>query len=55
MGMVHHVGLLDELETEMTEWDSKNSLSSPNRIDALVWALTDLSAAANYKPAQFNF
>lgn len=40
---VHHVGHLPHLETEMTTWSPKDD-NSPNRIDALVWALTELSA-----------
>ena len=40
---VHHVGNLPELEAEMTLWEPDTSEWSPNRIDALVWALTDLS------------
>lgn len=44
-----HVGRLDELERQMTEWDPVNSKKSPDRIDALVWALTELSGIG--KPA----
>jgi phage terminase large subunit-like protein len=40
-GKVHHVGFFHELETEMTTW-TPQSKDSPNRMDALVWALTDL-------------
>ena len=54
-GEVHHVGMLGDLETEMTEWDVKTSKVSPNRIDALVHALQDLSDAPVYKPAKWNF
>jgi len=39
-GRVHHVGTFDELEGEMTTWSAP--MPSPNRMDALVWALTDL-------------
>lgn len=39
---VHHVGYLPELETEMCNWVPGKSPWSPNRIDALVWILTDL-------------
>lgn len=42
-GKVHHVGEHLELELEMTTWESKKGEKSPNRIDALVWALTELS------------
>lgn len=39
---VHHVGYLPELESEMCNWVPGQSSWSPNRIDALVWILTDL-------------
>lgn len=39
-GKVSHVGYLPDLETEMCTWDATDSKArSPNRIDALVWAL----------------
>ena len=40
-GKVHHVGSLATLETQMTTWDPKEDFS-PDRVDALVWAITDL-------------
>ena len=39
---VHHVGLLPKLEDEMVLWDPVESNWSPNRIDWLVWAITEL-------------
>lgn len=39
-GRVHHVGMLDALEDELTEW--RPGRPSPNRLDALVWAITEL-------------
>jgi len=42
-GRVHHVGELVDLESEMVLWEPDESDWSPNRIDALVWALTELS------------
>ena len=42
-GLVHHVGsiiALEKLETEMTEWVPGEE--SPNRMDALVWAISAL-------------
>lgn len=42
-GKVHHIGEHFELEFEMTTWEAKKGEKSPNRIDALVWALTELS------------
>ena len=41
-GRVHHVGSLALLEDEMCQWEPGVSTWSPNRIDALVWALTEL-------------
>lgn len=40
-GRVHHVSSLPELESEMTTWVPEDR-ESPNRMDALVWALTEL-------------
>lgn len=42
-GLVHHLGEFLELEEEMTSWVPGSSLSSPNRLDALVWCLTALT------------
>lgn len=42
-GRVHHLGYFDELETQMCEWEPNTSAKSPDRMDALVWALTELS------------
>jgi predicted phage terminase large subunit-like protein len=41
-GRVHHVGGMPELEDQMTTW-TPDSADSPDRLDALVWALTDLA------------
>lgn len=40
---VHHVGTFPVLEDQMTGWDPAASGPSPDRVDALVWALTELS------------
>jgi phage terminase large subunit-like protein len=40
---VHHVGLLPELEDQMCNWLPNERGPSPDRMDALVWAITDLS------------
>lgn len=42
-GRVHHVGEFKALEDEMTSYTGGSSESSPDRLDALVWALTELS------------
>lgn len=42
-GRIHHVGSLPKLEDEMCEWDPLDATArSPNRLDAMVWALTEL-------------
>jgi phage terminase large subunit-like protein len=41
-GRVHHVGFYPELEDEMCDWSPQDK-ESPDRMDALVWALTELS------------
>ena len=40
-GKVHHVGFFAELEDEMCEWEPSNR-NSPDRMDALVWNLTEI-------------
>lgn len=42
-GRVHHVGSFAQLEDEMCDFDPVTTVKSPNRMDALVWALTELS------------
>ena len=54
-GRVHHVGVLAKLEDQMCNWDpatpakatrdergERDGVGSPDRIDALVWAVTEL-------------
>lgn len=39
-GRIHHVGVFGKLEDEMTDWNPLDpSAPSPNRVDALVWAI----------------
>ena len=47
-GRVSHVGALPELEDEMADFgpDGLSGGASPDRVDALVWALTDLMLRA---------
>lgn len=44
---IHHVGQLPGLEAEMISWVPGVSEWSPNRIDALVWVLTELTRYLN--------
>lgn len=39
---VHHIGTLYDLEDQMCTWDPEEDDDSPDRLDALVYALTDL-------------
>jgi phage terminase large subunit-like protein len=45
-GRVHHVGAFPQLEDQMTaftiDFDRKTAGYSPDRVDALVWAVTEL-------------
>lgn len=41
-GRVHHVGAFPLLEDQMCGWEPNSNAPSPDRLDALVWALTDL-------------
>jgi phage terminase large subunit-like protein len=41
-GLIHHVGSFPELEDQMCTYDPLNSKESPDRMDSLVWAFTDL-------------
>ena len=45
-GRVHHVGSFERLEDQMTSYNPVDAKSSPDRMDALVWAMTELSAGA---------
>ena len=49
-GRIHHIGLFETLETQLTSWTS-DIAQSPDRLDALVWGMTELftkSGAADY-------
>ena len=46
-GKVHHVGNLERLENQLCNWEANSGDPSPDRLDALVWALTELSGSGN--------
>lgn len=52
-GKVHHAGTLPDLEDQMCAMTSKGFIGegSPDRADALVWAITELSAKTRKEPA----
>jgi phage terminase large subunit-like protein len=55
-GLVKHVinptdgSSLNELETQLRTWEPLGSIGSPDRLDALVWAITELSLNGYSKP-----
>lgn len=52
-GRVHHVGYLEDLEDEMTSYTGDHAgEDSPDRMDALVWALTELSTGGGASTEQ---
>jgi phage terminase large subunit-like protein len=44
-GKVYHVGTFEKLEEQMVEYDPETSKRSPDRLDALVWALHALNGS----------
>jgi phage terminase large subunit-like protein len=42
-GIVHHLGVFPELEKEMCACRPGKAASSPDRMDALVWAVAELA------------
>ena len=48
-GKVYHLGTFPKLEEQMCSFTGDNRGASPDRLDALVWGLTELSIS-NGKP-----
>jgi phage terminase large subunit-like protein len=46
-GRIKHVGHFGALEDQMCDWDPVSSSKSPDRMDALVWAFTELMVENN--------
>ena len=40
---VHHMGVFPELEAQMTTYTGERLKPSPDRLDALVWGLSEVS------------
>jgi len=49
-GRVSHVGSLARLEDQLTTWDPATGRDSPDRLDALVYAVTELMGADDPAP-----
>ena len=57
-GRAHMVGYFPELEDQLCEWEPGTNMSSPDRMDAMVWALTELSegsATVNFFASMSKF
>lgn len=39
---IHHIGMFAKLEDQLTNWNPKIDSRSPDRLDAYVWAITEL-------------
>ena len=39
-GRVHHLGLFRDLEDQLCQWEPEMGMESPDRLDALVWAIS---------------
>ena len=52
---IRHRAGLTTLETQMTTWSAGTGEKSPDRIDALVWGITELALADQVKPRQAFF
>jgi phage terminase large subunit-like protein len=49
-GRIHHAGLFAALEDQMCHYDGRKGAMSPDRMDALVWALSDLFEGRRANP-----
>lgn len=49
-GRVKHVKGLDALEDQMVQWEPLGSIGSPDRLDAMVWAVTELALKGIARP-----
>ncbi len=49
-GRVKHAKGLDALEDQMVQWEPLGSIGSPDRLDAMVWAVTELALKGIARP-----
>ncbi len=49
-GRVHHIGTFADLELQMCGWTPQGNEKSPDRLDALVWAVTELLIDVDQTP-----
>ena len=43
---VHHIGVFPELESQMCSYTADKNQASPDRLDALVWAISEMSKSS---------
>lgn len=53
-GRVHHVGLFHDLEDQLCNYVPGVDAESPDRLDALVWGMTDLSESTPISGMKFD-
>lgn len=55
-GRIHHVGFFPQLEDQMTQWTPQSDEDSPDRLDALVYGITELliDNSPSIMTTQFN-
>lgn len=53
-GRIHHVGYFSELEDQLCEWVPGEG-RSPDRLDALVWAITELMISDDAEPIMVQY
>jgi phage terminase large subunit-like protein len=49
-GLVHHVGCFKSLEAQLRSYTGDAAGGSPDRLDALVWAISDLAQGLGMNP-----
>ena len=49
-GRVKHVKGLDALEDQLVQWEPLGNIGSPDRLDAMVWSITELALKGIAKP-----
>ena len=53
-GRVYHVGTYEVLEDQLCSWEPLSGMASPDRLDALVWALTALFGTPDAVPTELD-
>lgn len=53
-GRVHHVGAFPQLEDQLCDWDPTTGSKSPDRLDALVWGVTELMLDDDHGAVEYD-